>query len=435
MTETPLLAPPSERSLRDRWFSPMKPGSLRMTTLFLVTSATGAGFVSMPAALKTSGLVGSIFLMIFAIFALHESIVMTGKCYSVLGFTRYGQIANYLGGKRLEVFGHWIVILSTIFSIMVHNVVLVDILATVFYQIGLLKEMPDLEKVSDLFRIVSLTVVSFLQMFMIANARSPGEMKRYAFISLSCLGGIIILLLSELPAYLETYWPNGELNWGIGITSRTPRDLSLFMFSFSVSGNAIIATQNLYNATPRRLKKVSVLTNGYLAVIYATITILAYLSTLDQTPTIFLNRPPTPGLPEWPMQLARCGVMLCLNSSNIGLFASLRAGITQMRYHKSESFDIDSIKGDLLIQDLITVISMTLLSLCFPQILTTLSLIGGSGGVILSTIPIFAGMKAEKLNWLRWKAAKYWFLVGISASLGFYTTIFDLMVYLGYLNE
>jgi len=85
-----------------RAFSPITPGSLRGSTFTLISSALGAGILSLPYMMKMTGLVlGSIFIILAALTALW-SMYLLSKCSFRTNCTRYSDAVLQLLGEVSE---------------------------------------------------------------------------------------------------------------------------------------------------------------------------------------------------------------------------------------------------------------------------------------------------------------------------------------------
>mmetsp|Transcript_61875 Transcript_61875/g.70975 ORF Transcript_61875/g.70975 Transcript_61875/m.70975 type:complete len:440 (+) Transcript_61875:437-1756(+) len=435
MQETLLKAYDPPKPWTERWFSPITHGSLRMTILFLVTTATGAGFLAMPLTMQTSGITAGLLMMSYAIWAAYENIIMTGRCFLVLGHSHLSEIVDYVGGSRLQRIVLGFMSLAACMNIVLHNVLLVQISAFFLQIIGIIDELPDYNNPFSTFRICAILLLAGIQGVIFIKTPSPEKMKIYSFLSLASVIYTIIVLVAEFPAYLRAYWSWDEVKLGIHLSQETIRDVGVYQFSFIMSANIIIGIYNLRNPIERRISKVAKRSSVVLAFLYLPVAIIGYLSTLSNTPSVIVNRDPLEGMATWPMQIARCGLAFTLLTANITCYASLRSVLTQFLLIGKESKSNIDKNASSLLQDILTIIGITVVGLFLSQIITTMSFVGGTTGTIIFCLPLLVALRAPEFQLSKLKKVELRILLVITICFGIHNVFFDLGVYFGLIQE
>jgi len=416
-----------ERSFWDRALSAPSQGSLRLTCLFLVSSATGAGFLSMPSATMNSGLGGGIILFILSISLCYYGLNRIFMISKKLDMDDYSDLARWYGGKPMEIIFQLVVVLALVGVLMVHDVTATEMLATFAKDMNLLETAPNMKNPFDPFRVWCLIIVNFLQFLATLTGKEATSLRYFAAVSLVCFSYTIIVVVAQSPTLIDYYWDNSKFEW-FKIDWSFTGNLGVFLFSFAMGGNPMPAKAHLYNPTKKRLRKVARYSAWTPALFYIPYTILGYLSFLDATPDVIIDREPVPVLATWPIQVTRVTMAIVLCSANVSLFVAVRIcfeNFIEMIRHteitKTMEFFIN----------LSLFIVITFVSIVMNQVVTNIELVGALLQNFISWIfPTLLYLKLTKKSMGHPKVLAHLVLLGFLILVAIITTYNSISKYL-----
>lgn len=187
-----------------------------------------------------------------------------------------------------------------------------------------------------------------------------------------------LVVISESPAYLDQYWNYENFDWFVW-------DWNLFtgfstaVFSFTCTTVVLPVKSELINPSENRIMKIFTRSVFIEIFIYLAIGVSGYLSLLNKTPDIILDRPPLNGTPSIWIIIAR--VALILNLS-----ISIPININPGRSHFFMLLKNKNPENSKVLHYILTfafLYGSGALSIIFPDILAAFSFLGGACSVVI----------------------------------------------------
>ena len=406
------------KSWKERYFSPMKEGSLRGSVFALSSIAIGTGGFALPTRSVQIGLVNEILLLIFggicAYYSLscmiHAARNIEDKDYSRIVKKSLGKVpANILD----------LVLIIYLFGVLIsYQVVIYSLIGRVYYEIF----QKDNYKNFELFQtdIWNTSIYKFPIMFIISVILIPlcllKDLSKMRFTSMT---GIIAILFATLVILIECpfffiHYLNNDYKDNIPSTHANffnpapslKSDLLIFQcfagvfFCFTCHVGAFPIYKTLKSNTERRIKKVYKISILLDFILYSIITISGFLTAPLNQPDLIIYRENNGVLSnDILMILAKFAIAISLTMSIAPNYNSFRISFIEFFFKTNEI--TDSLNYGLTIP---TLLITTLVGAIFNEILQYITLLGGFLSVIIQFLmPILIYIRNNEYELTHWK--------------------------------
>jgi amino acid permease len=276
---SPLLQ--DDRNWWGRTFGQLQKGALRGAIFSLVSTAIGAGCLTLPLVFMRQGIVLGAFLITLAV----------GLCY-------FSLISIALAGEKYQTFSYIAlteVALGKVWGFIVQSSIILYVIGTIIgYQIMVGFFMPsilgsfNIDATGNTTYYIIMVASNVLLMTPLSMFRELSSLRFVSLLSAFSLVYISVLVIAEFPFFAyENSW--SALKWfglDVGIIS----SFNLCVFSSCCHTNISQIQGELINSNQRRITKVS--RRAMLAIYfsYLALGLFGYLSTLHNTPSLIIMR-------------------------------------------------------------------------------------------------------------------------------------------------
>jgi amino acid permease len=308
-----------------RYFGPIKAGSLRGSIITMASITFGGGCLAFPYAVAQCGpIVGLIIFILVAIVSYYSLYIL------ILAGTRtkiydYNQLVKITMGDKMLFFSDINNIIVCIGCIMSYQI-------TVYkFALDLGEDIFNFEK-SDNNRLILILICMVLIQLPLNCLRNISTLQYASIVGTIAIIISILLIVAEMPIFLYEYLKINEfpplfkeINWGYLDT------FSTFMFGFS-SHNGVLQIFAEMNR-PNYRRNNTVLFRSFLLEIFLYIGIAfgGFFSTFYDTPDVFLNRPDMKNFePDYLIICAKITLLICLHCTMAINYNIMRMSLKSM---------------------------------------------------------------------------------------------------------
>lgn len=275
---------PDSRSFLDRTFGRLRKGALRGAIFALVSTAIGAGCLTLPLVFRKQGIILGVILITFAVSLSYYSlmsIAIAGDKYKIFN---YISLTNAILGKW------WSLIIETSIILYVIGIVIGYQIMIGFFVPSILGSF-NIDASGLTTKIIIMCCMSVGFMTPLSMFRELTSLRFVTLLSGFSLVYVSLLVVFEFPLFaVVNSW--NSLSWII-INPSIISSFNLCLFSSTCHTNIPQVQGELHNSNLRRISKVS--SRAMLAIYfpYLSLGLFGYLSTLNDTPPLIImrNRP------------------------------------------------------------------------------------------------------------------------------------------------
>jgi amino acid permease len=293
------------KSLKDRLFGPIDPGSIRGSIFNLAILSLGSGCLAMPQTFAQISIVVALVDIILAGMAAYWTLnimIMSSEKYKIYN---YSKLVNTLFGKGVSLFLD-ITMLIYIFGVMIlYQVIAYKLIGGVVnefgnYQYKSIDEFFNKSFWSDYsFKIPVMYALAFLVILPLCLLKNISKMRFTSIFGIFSLFFLIIIIIVQTPWYFSAYLnkaePKAKINiWDIstGFTDDMYffKGTATLFYAYSCHVGAFPVYKELKNNVMRRIQKVfarSILLDGSF---YAIVGLTGYLTSPENTPDLIIER-------------------------------------------------------------------------------------------------------------------------------------------------
>jgi amino acid permease len=401
----------------ERYFSPIKDGSLRGSTIALASITFGGGCLSFPYAIAQSGpILGLIIFVIVGILS-----YWTLKILLINGLE--SEIMDY-NKLTVKAVGN---VMNTIANI--SNIILVLGLLVSYQYIIMSLSLQSLNfffgtSCDGVTKAIQMVVCAVFIQIPVSCLKNISELQYLSISGTLALVISVLVIFGEFPFFLSQYLNSGNsislfpdsktLKWGWIDT------VGIFLFGFSSHNGIFQIFHELKSPTKRRCHKVLDRSFYLEFIIYILLSFAGFFSTFYDTPDVFLKRKNFIGFEnDYLIIVVKILLVVTLNSCLAMNYNIMRSSINDMCFEGNPApkwIDFSCVVGVYIVTNIVTYF--------LSNAGTLLSLLGGIGAIIICFIvPILIDIKIneEKKSFER-KVFNYVMLV-ISVLLGLCCTI------------
>jgi amino acid permease len=316
----------------ERFFGPIRGGSLRGATIAMASITFGGGCLSFPNAVAQTGpFIGLIMIIIVAYISYYTLTLLLedGSKTKIMDFN--GLIEKTMG-KRMVLF-------SDIFNIFLCFGTIMSYQLTVYnFALQLGEEFFGIDKENKLNKLYLQLICTFAIQIPISMLKNISTLQYASIIGTIALIFSIFVIVCEMPFYLSNYLavnPFPDLfikpHWGYLETFTT------FLYGFASHNGIFQIFVELKRPSNKRNHKILKRSFAIELVLYLLIGFCGYFSTLDATPGVFLDREDLPGFtPDYLIRAAKITLFICLHCSMAINFNIMRMSIIPMLFNSKE---------------------------------------------------------------------------------------------------
>jgi amino acid permease len=293
------------KSLKDRLFGPIDPGSIRGSIFNLAILSLGSGCLAMPQTFAQMSIVVALVDIILAGMAAYWTLnimIMSSEKYKIYN---YSKLVNTLFGKGMSLFLD-ITMLIYIFGVMIlYQVIAYKLIGGVVnefgnYQYKSIDEFFNKSFWSDYsFKFPVMYALAFLVILPLCLLKNISKMRFTSIFGIFSLFFLITIIIVQTPWYLSAYLnkaePKAKINiWDIstGFTDDMYffKGTATLFYAYSCHVGAFPVYKELKNNVMRRIQKVfarSILLDGSF---YAIVGLTGYLTSPENTPDLIIER-------------------------------------------------------------------------------------------------------------------------------------------------
>lgn len=425
-----------ERKWYRRAFSAITPGSLRGSTFTLMSTALGAGMLSLPYMLRNCGLVlGVLFIILNGLCCLWSLYLLTKTAFRSDSTQYSAAVGKALGQRWVVIFS--IVLIFYCWGTLVSYFITINQFISSFLQaIGVLSadEAYAWSHPGDQYyhTYIIIAIVAVLA-YPIACFKNLSAFRYLTIFGVGMVTYIIILVVLQAPTQIanrEQKYPDQEILY-YKFDWQTIVGWSICTYSFTCHANVFPVRSELQRAMDERMRKIANRVVGSLAVLYLSIAIAGYLSLLDHTPTIFINRVEAVGWKDLFMTIAKAGM-------TINIFFAIPLNLSPCRLQILILFGKDKNPSDKLHYSLTLVLLVMSagVAMLIPNIVTAIGVLGGICSTSLCfTFPTFLYLRYTRLKERHYKRFLVYIIGTVTTILGYSSAVITVLQLAGVLPK
>lgn len=280
---------PDSRPFFDRTFGRLRKGALRGAIFALVSTAIGAGCLTLPLVFRRQGIILGTLLISFAILLCYISLISIA-----IAGDKYKKY-NYIALTEEALGRTWAFIIET-------SIILYVIGIVIGYQIMIGFLMPsilgsfNIDATGYTHKLIIICSINVGLMTPLSMFRELTSLRFVTLLSGFSLIYISLLVIAEFPLFaVINSWDS--LAWA-KINPSIISSFNLCLFSSTCHTNIPQVQGELYNSNLRRITKVSMRAMLAIYFPYLALGLFGYLSTLDDTPSLIIMRDRPSNIPN-----------------------------------------------------------------------------------------------------------------------------------------
>jgi amino acid permease len=296
---------PNSKSFYMRTFGKMEAGALRGAIFTLISTAIGAGCLTLPQILDKQGIIVGILLIVFACFLAYEGIINLSNASESFKTYDYSDLVHKVLGYKWKILFDNTLILYVFGTLIGYQVMIGKFVPDIFQSL-------DISFNSSIERYVLMIAFNFAIMTPLALMKTLTSLRFMSIVSVLTLLYIALLVISEFPFYAKYNNYNDSIEWFRVDLSILP-SFNICMYSFTCHTNVSQVYDELNNRNLRRMKKVAFRAMTAVLMPFILLAMFGYLSKLGDTPDLFIQRdPPRDISNDWLMVVARVMMSITL---------------------------------------------------------------------------------------------------------------------------
>jgi len=410
-----------ERSWADRTFSPITPGSLRGSTFTLISTALGAGVLSLPCMYRNTGLVlGTIFLLCAAGSALW-SMYLLSKCSFRSGCQRYSDAVLQMLGKEWSLVLQFVLIIYVFGALVSYLITLNQFVAQIYANFAgidgeTIKHWYSDPSDPEYYHTYIIIAVLAVLAFPISSIKNLSGLRYLTIFSVSAIIYIIITVMWEAPLvyaqYKDKYQDLLKMDL-VKFSWDSVTGWAVCAFAYTCHVNVFPVIAELQSPMEKRTSKIFNRCISVETCMYLCMGIAGYLSCLNETPDIFINRNATVGPRDIFMVAGK--IAMAFN-----LLMAIPINLNPCRLQLIILLKREKKQTDLLHYGLTAglIACSAALAMVFPKVYSAFGILGGFFATMLSyTFPSMIYLKCTRMKQGHYKR-------GLVILIGTLTTVF-----------
>lgn len=402
----------SDLTCLQRYFSPIRDGSLRGSTIALASITFGGGCLSFPYAIAQSGpILGLIIFIIVGILS-----YWTLKLLLINGFESrimdYNKLTVAAAGELMNTIANISNIILVLGLLVSYQYIIMSLcLQSMNFFFG--------TSCDGVTKVIQMLVCAVFLQIPLSCLRNISQLQYLSISGTLALVISVLVIIGEFPFFLTQYFDH-EGTISLFPDSKTLKlgwidTVGIFLFGFSSHNGIFQVFNELKSPSKRRCHKVLDRSFYLEFVIYILLSFAGFFSTFYETPDVFLKRKNFIGFEnDYLIIIVKILLVVTLNSCLAMNYNIMRASINDMFFEGNQApkwIDFSCVVGVYIVTNIVTYF--------LNNAGTLLSFLGGVGAIIICFIvPILVDIKIneEKKSFKR-KVFNYIMLV-ISILLG-----------------
>ncbi len=373
-------------SLRNTYFSPLAPGSLRASIFALVCVTLGSGMLPLPYFFRKNGIFESLIIFLFCGFCtLFTLKILLELAHKNKTYVYNDLVGIYFNNNYMVTYSIIVLLINSLGSIIAWNVIILNFLKEIFKYFNIYHE--------NYPYYISLLILCFI-LIPISTYQTISKFYIVSTIGIIQILYVVLVVLLEFPMYFKEHLRNWELNvkffHHFNFLSVIEMHLN-FIIAFGNHSTLLSVVYEIKNKTKNRVMEVGEGTFYSELFIYLIIMFFSYFSTFNHTKNVFLDRPHHTILLLF-AQFFMITLMIC----NILLYYYMLIPMLQIFFNKNKVFTLlENFFYSCIVLTILIVISFYI-----NNIVNIFSFIGASAQVsFIFIIPLSVYIKANpKMN-------------------------------------
>jgi len=370
------------RSWKERTFGPMRPGSLRVSIFTLVTTAIGAGVLSLPYAVKELGVGLGMIMMVIGACLAYYSLNLLSICGRKTHILNYGELIHHLYGQTGATLMNYVIVFYCFGSITAYQVIASQLLPSAIDDMGLLADRTQ----SHPFCVERLLLMAIIAsiLYPVCLVKNTQGFKYATMLSLASLTFIALIIIVDSPFYMKdpTKFDSHSVKYFPNSAESFFKAFNIIIFGYTCHVNLLPTQSELRNPLKRRVNKTIFRACATLGILYCIISACGYLSTLDATPDLVVMRDPESTSDKYVMIVGKIAISIAILISVPLNLAPMRLTINTMVKWDQRPFSLSrhmTLTATLLI-------ASCCVAVVFPKIIAIVNILGGIFSVTIAYV-------------------------------------------------
>ncbi|CAG9321592.1 unnamed protein product [Blepharisma stoltei] len=293
-----------ERKWTDRVIGKMEPGSMRGSIFALISTAIGAGCLTIPLIFKWLGITLGLFMIFMGAFSSYYGLIGIALAADKHRNYNYPNLVRTILGKNWGLLMDITIILYVYGTLIGYQIMIGTFVPSIARSLSI-------NTSPDETRIVIMCASCIFIMIPLGLMKNLSSLRFVAMLSAFTLVYITFLLVSEY-YFFEEHNNIGEVNY-FDINVNVFSGYAFCLYAFTCHTNIAQVQGELKYSNLRRIKKISFRTILSIMIPYIFLGLYGYLSALDDTPTLIIMRDtPADIKNDWAMVISKIFMSITL---------------------------------------------------------------------------------------------------------------------------
>lgn len=404
---------PSDQGWVQRYFGPIKKGSLRGSTIAMAAMTFGVGCLQFPLAIVNIGLIPGLAIMF---------ICVALSWWSLYILTLSGRKKRIMSYDTLvgAVLGKWVLLICAINNVLLLFGVLIAYEKTVSgLSMTILSQFWGINPDDEKIKLIQVGICMVPQI-LVGLLKDMSKLQFVGMISGLTLVYTSLVIIFEAPFYAVQEHQR-SINLVEPPSLKLFASFSAFLFTFATHNGIFGVYKELKRPSERRTMKVLNRSLGIEIVMYTLIGLAGFFSLLRDTPDVFIMRKPLLSLGgiDYFMSVSLVLLVLCLTCSLAIIYNILRGAITALAFNgKPIPFFID------LIITILTFVATNVITYFVHAVVDVIGILGGFCAVnICYVFPILVYVYSNDYPKTHWKNIGSWIILVLVVAAGYTAAI------------
>ena len=364
----------SFQKIKQIYFQPMRPGSLRASIFCLICVTLGTGMLPLPYFFKSNGIILTLFIFFFCAFSTLLTLkILINLSYKNKIYSYNELVAQYFGkGSSMESYSITMLLINSLGSIIAWSVLINKFIKDILMFFNC-----ESDKV-DLYVLYFSLMILCLVQIPLATFKTLAKFHIVSTIGIFQILYVIGVLIIEFPFHFKNNFHINEFIHNkdnfININLKLIEMPLVFFIAFGNHSTILSVIDEIQNKSKIRVRNAGRLTFYSELIIYLIIMFLSFFSSFDQTHEIFLDR----NHQTIPMIIGEC-LMLILMICNISLYYYMMLPLLEMFVNNKKPFD--TTMSFFVAFTILTI--LTFISFYIEKIVRVFSFVGASAQISL----------------------------------------------------
>lgn len=288
---------PQSRSYFLRTFGKIGPGALRGAILTLMSSAIGAGCLTLPLVFYRQGIILGFITLVLAGLCSYKGVVNISKAAENFKIYEYSKLVEKVLGNKWKILFDVCIVLYAYGVVIGLQVMIGYFVPSIFLSININLN-------PDYARILIMCSACIFIMIPLSLLRTLTSLRFGSLLSALTITYISLLIICQFPFFAEhiSYSHTKIFDMNLNIIN----SFNICLYSFTCHTNVAQVYDELQRRNLRRMSKVAKRSTIFTFIPFLILCLFGYLSTLNDTPNlIIMRKAPSHISNDWMMVLAR----------------------------------------------------------------------------------------------------------------------------------